>query len=121
MPESAGILSQACQSVHSFTCDSRRQIGLIFGYNKQYIGFRVDGKACNFATCRPRKTAMWLAIALPKSEEIDAMLAASDIDLLEYDPRGRRYRFRLGEGDPAKHAVILKDLLKRGYDRRNAE
>ncbi|MCX6876556.1 MAG: hypothetical protein NTW21_22520 [Verrucomicrobia bacterium] len=80
-----------------------------------------DGKACNFATCRPRKTAMWLAIALPKSEEIDAMLAASDIDLLEYNSRDRRYRFRLGEGDVSKHAVILKDILKRGYDRRNAE
>ena len=94
---------------------------LELSYNKQYIGFRVDGKPCNFATCRPRKSAMWLAIALPKTEEIDALLAASDLDLLEYDPRGRRYRYRLADGDVAKHAEILKELLKRGFDRRNAE
>lgn len=94
---------------------------LELSYNRHYIGFRVDGKACNFATCRPRKSAMWLAIALPKSEEIDTLLAASDLDLLEYSSRDQRYRFRINEGDPAKHAVILKDLLKRSYDRRNAE
>ena len=94
---------------------------LELSYNKHYIGFRVDGKACNFATCRPRKNAMWLAIALPKTEEIDTLLAASDLDLLEYDPRDRRYRFRLAEADISKHGEVLKDLLKRGYDRRNAE
>jgi len=94
---------------------------LELSYNRHYIGFRVDGKACNFATCRPRKSAMWLAIALPKSEEIDTLLAASDLDLLEYNSRDQRYRFRINEGDPIKHAVILKDLLKRSYDRRNAE
>jgi len=38
-----------------------------------------------------------------------------------YDPRDRRYRFRLGVGDVAKHTDILKDLLRQGYDRRNAE
>jgi hypothetical protein len=94
---------------------------LELSYNKHYIGFCVDGKACNFATCRPRKNAMWLAIALPKTEEIDTLLAASDLDLLEYDPRDRRYRFRLAEADISKHGEVLKDLLKRGYDRRNAE
>jgi predicted transport protein len=94
---------------------------LELSYNKHYIGFRVDGKACNFATCRPRKNAMWLAIALPKSEEIDTLLAASDLDLLEYSPRDGRYRFRLALGDVAKHDEILKNLLKQGYDRRNTQ
>jgi hypothetical protein len=94
---------------------------LELSYNRHYIGFRVDGKACNFAVCRPRKNAMVLAISLPKSDEVDSMLAESDIDLLEYNSRDQRYRFRIGEGDPAKHAVTLKELLKRSYDRRNAE
>ncbi len=90
-------------------------------FNKPYIGFRVDGKACNFALCHPQKSAMVLTIALPKSDEIDTLLAASDLDLLEYNSRIQRYRFRIKEGDPDKHAGILKDLLKRSFDRRNAE
>lgn len=109
------LADKVLESCREFTAD------LDLSFNRHYIGFRVDGKACNFATLRPRKTAMWLAIALPKSEEIDAMLEASDLELLEYSSRDKRYRFRISEGDPTKHAAILRDLLKRSYDRRNAE
>jgi predicted transport protein len=109
------LADQVLEMCKGFTSD------LELSYNKHYIGFRVDGKACNFATCRPRKSAMWVAIALPKSEEVDALLAASDLDLMEYSPRDGRYRFRLGLGDVSKHAEILKNLLKQGYDRRNAQ
>lgn len=94
---------------------------LELSYNKPYIGFRVEGKACNFAIFRPRKNAMWLEIIMPKSEEIDAVIEASDLELLSSSARDRSYRFRLSEGDPAKHAAVLQDLLKRSYDRRNAE
>lgn len=90
-------------------------------YNRHYIGFRVDGRACNFAVCRPRRSAMWLAISLPKSDEIDSLLEAAELELLEYNARNKRYRFRISEGDTMRHAEVLKSLLKRSYERRNAE
>lgn len=90
-------------------------------YNKYYIGLRVSAKPCNFASFRPLKKHLWLSITLPKDDEIDAILEAADIDLLEYNNRDKRYRFRISAGDPVKHAEVLKDLLKRSYDRRNAE
>jgi hypothetical protein len=114
-PKTVKLADKVLELCKEFTAD------LELSYNRHYIGFRVDGKACNFAVCRPRKSAMWLAIALPKSDEIDTLLAASDLDLLEYNSRDQRYRFRLSECETTKHAVILKDLLKRSYDRRNAE
>ena len=94
---------------------------LELSYNKHYIGFKVDKKPCNFITCHPQKSAMQLTIALPKSDDIDALLESSEMELLDYNTRGRRYRVRLSPDDTTKHAEILKQLLKQAYDRRNAE
>lgn len=94
---------------------------LELSYSKHYIGFWVAGKPCNFAIFLPRKSAIILTISLAKSDEIDALLEASDIDLLGYSGRDRRYRLRLTEGNISKHGGVLKDLLKRSYDLRNAE
>lgn len=94
---------------------------LDLSYNKHYIGFRVEGKPCNFITCKPQKSAMQLTISLPKTSEVDALLESSEMDLLEYDARGRRYRLRLSPEDVTKHSEFLIPLLKQAYDRRNAE
>lgn len=88
-------------------------------YNKHYIGFLVDGKACNFATCRPRKLAMNVSIKLPQSEKTDAALEECGFDLLDYDKRWKQYRIRLTAADFTKHEAYLKQLLQEAYDLRN--
>ena len=62
-----------------------------------------------------------LAISLHKDVEINAMRETSDMEHLEYNNRDKRYRFRISEGAAIKHAELPKDLLKRFYERRNAE
>jgi len=91
---------------------------ITLNYNKHYIGLHVDGKVCNFAICRPRKTNMQLSIRIPKSEETDSELAKHDLDLLDYDNRFRNYRIRLSAEELTQHEAVIKDLLKQAFDRR---
>ena len=90
-------------------------------YNKQYIGFRVDGKSFNFATCHPRKSAMNLSIKLPQSDEIDAELENRGFDLLDYDKRWKQYRLKLTPAALRDHKDYLKDLLKQAFESRKHE
>ena len=89
-------------------------------YNKPYIGFLVDGKACNFALSRPNKNALNLSIKIPRSDQTDQDLDQNGLALLEYDKRWNNYRIRLSAGDISKHEALLKSLLKQAYDLRNA-
>lgn len=89
-----------------------------FSYNKYYIGFWVDGRACNFAICKPQKSALRLSIILPKTEETEELIESSEIDSLDYDNRRGSYRFKLTEKDILKSQEILKKLLSSAYDLR---
>ena len=54
-------------------------------YNKYYIGFWVDGKACNFAICRPQKTALRLEVRLPQEDETSELISECGLDMLDYE------------------------------------
>ena len=86
-------------------------------YNKPYIGFTRGGIAFNFATCRPKKSAMNLDLRLPRDEDIDAKLEQSGLDLLEYASWGA-YRIKLEPQDIEKHKPLLEELLKGAYENR---
>jgi hypothetical protein len=86
-------------------------------YNKHFIGFTKGGIAFNFATCNPRKSALNLTFKLPRSEEIDAKLEQSGLDMLEY-ARWGAYRIKLVPGDLSKHKELLEQLLKAAYENR---
>jgi hypothetical protein len=84
-------------------------------YNKHYIGFWVNGRACNFAICRPQKNALRLEISLPKSDATDNAIEEADIEFLDYDSRWGNYRLKLGEDDLASKGEVLKNLLNEAY------
>ncbi|WP_147653009.1 DUF5655 domain-containing protein [Vulcaniibacterium gelatinicum] len=86
-------------------------------FNKQYIGFARGGIAFNFATCKPRKTAMNLSIRLPRSDEVDGKLEQSGLDMLEY-ARWGAYRIKLEPTDIAKHRTLIEDMLHLAYEQR---
>ncbi|MDO8706276.1 MAG: hypothetical protein Q7J84_15150 [Sulfuricaulis sp.] len=87
-------------------------------YNKYYIGFWVEGKACNFAICRPQKNALRLEIRLPKETEYDQIISQSGLDVLDYDKRWGNYKFRLSLEDIEKHRDTIKNLMLRAYNLR---
>jgi len=86
-------------------------------HNKPYIGFTKGGIAFNFATCHPRKSALNLSFKLPRSDEVDATLEQSGLDLLEY-ARWGAYRIKLVPGDVTKQRELLEQLLKAAYENR---
>lgn len=86
-------------------------------YNKPYIGFTRGGVSFNFATCKPNKSALNLALRLPRDEAIDIRLEQSGLDLLEYSRNGA-YRIKLEPSDIERHSGLLEELLKAAYENR---
>jgi predicted transport protein len=80
-------------------------------YNKHYIGIRCNGKALNFAVCRPQKSGMRLSIKIPQSDELDETLDSKGIDVLDYEKRWGVYRLKLDAAGIAEHRELLKSLL----------
>ncbi len=89
-----------------------------FSYNKYYIGFWVDGRACNFAVCRSQKNALRLEIHLPQTEETEEIISNSELNVLDYDKRWGSYRLKLSEKDILEKEEILGSLLKQAYELR---
>jgi hypothetical protein len=84
-------------------------------YNKFYIGVSKADKPLNFVISRPKKTSLRVEPKLQKADEIEAMLESAGLDVLEYDSRNQRYRFRLSKDEIRKHKDILKKILERAY------
>ncbi len=89
-----------------------------FSYNKYYIGFWVDGRACNFAVCRPQKGALRLEISLPKTDGTEEVIINSELDFLDYDNRRGSYKLKLTEQDISQKEEIISQLLKQAYELR---
>ena len=91
---------------------------LVQSYKKNYIGFRLDNQAINFAVCKPRPKSMNLEINLPQTSEVDAELEQSGLDVLTYNRHFGMYRVSIKLADIETHHELLGSLLKRAYESR---
>lgn len=89
-----------------------------FSYTKFYMGFRVNDRACNFAVCKPKKRVLRLVIQLPQTEETDQLISEAELDFLEYNKRGGKYRLTLSDKDISEKSETLRNLLNQAYDLR---
>jgi hypothetical protein len=89
---------------------------LDFKYNKFYIGLAKGDRINNFAKFRPRKSNLRVDLRLDQSEELEQKLDEAGLDVMDYDPRSKRYRVRLTERDLEAQAELLTELLKLAYD-----
>lgn len=89
-------------------------------YNKFYIGLAKNGQPNNFVVFRPQKTAIRIEPRLARTEETESAVEAAGLDLLDYDNRWGRYRFRLQRGDLKKHAEVIQTLLEAAYQESGA-
>jgi hypothetical protein len=85
-------------------------------YNKAYVGIARNGLPINFVVFAPKKQWVRVELRLERSDEVQARLEQSGIDLMEYNARNQRYKFRLGPGDAAKHADLLAELFAASYE-----
>ena len=91
-----------------------------FSYNKYYMGFWIEGRANNFAICRPQKSVLRLDIKIPKTQDNDLFIENAELDCLDYDPRWKHYRIRVTEHDLNQKSEALSHLLKSAYELRNS-
>lgn len=82
-------------------------------YNKHYIGLEKNNIANNFFSFVPKKSVVLLHIKLNKSEEIDSLLEASDLETLAYDKHWKQYRLRLQDSDLGGNLDIIKILCNK--------
>lgn len=88
-----------------------RQPGLELKYNLFYIGLSKDGRANNFVSLRPKKGWLRVEIRLEPSDETQALLDASGLDVMDCDDRWRKYRVWVSKADLAKHKDLLVSLM----------
>ena len=84
-------------------------------YNKFYIGLAKSGQPNNFVIFRPKKDWLRLEVRLDRSDEMQAQLDNSGLDVMDYDSRWGRYRIRLAKGDTTKHKEFLAALMTKAY------
>jgi predicted transport protein len=84
-------------------------------YNKFYIGLAKGGQPNNFVIFRPKKDWLRLEVRLDRSDETQAQLDGSGLDVMDYDIRWERYRIRLAKGDTTKHKEFLAGLMAKAF------
>ena len=84
-------------------------------YNKFYIGLAKNGQPNNFVIFRPKRDWLRLEVRLDRSEELQAELDGSGLDVMDYDSNWGRYRFRLAKGDVTKHKAFITMLMTKAY------
>ena len=89
--------------------------GLELKYNKFYIGLATNGQPNNFVQFRPQKNALRVEVRLPQSQETEAAIEASGLDVMDYDKRWGRYRLRLSKGEEVTYSEVLSALVKKAY------
>ena len=113
-PETVKIAEQVLEVIKSFND------GYDLNYNKFYIGLTKSGISNNFAIFRPKKRFLRVEIKLEKNAVFETECDNIGVDLMDYDTRGGRYRFRLEKGDVEKHAEFLNKTLKESYEKFNS-
>lgn len=89
--------------------------GLELKYNKFYIGLAKGGQPNNFVLFRPKKDWLRLEIRLDRSDETQAQLDGSGLDVMDYDSKWGFYRIRLAKGDATTHKDFLAMLMTKAF------
>lgn len=85
-------------------------------YNKFYIGMAKGGQPNNFVIFRPKKDWLRLEVRLERSDETQAELDDSGLDVMDYDSRWGRYRLRLSPSDAASHQDFIVSFLEKAFN-----
>lgn len=88
-------------------------------YNKFYVGLIKDGRANNYVAFRPQKASVLFEPKIQRSDEIDAMLEAVDIETLEYGKRFECYRIRVTDKDLKNHEDVFRRLIDEARQQRD--
>lgn len=92
--------------------------GYELNYTKFYIGLAKDGQSDNFVDFRPRRNYIIMSVKSEQSKEITEKIENSELDLIRYEPRWRKYSIRITEADVRDKKDVLSELFKISYGNR---
>ncbi|MDE0695832.1 MAG: hypothetical protein OXH76_08385 [Boseongicola sp.] len=79
-------------------------------YNKFYVGLAKDGRANNYVIFRPQKASVVFEVWLPRSDDVDTMLDATEMETSEYH---ESYKIRVRKADlTEKNKDLFRHLIK---------
>lgn len=109
--ETVALADDLLEFIHPFAP------GVELKYNKFYIGLAEGGQPNNFVIFRAKKQNIRLEVRLRQSDEVQQMLDAAELDVMDYDKRWGRYRIRLTKKEINKNRDVLVRLMKMAHDR----
>lgn len=84
-------------------------------YNKPYIGLSRNGIANNFVHFGPRKDHTIMIFKIPRNQEVNDLLDAANIVVLEYQTKWGQYRCRITSEVLANNEELLIGLIRRAH------
>ncbi len=79
-------------------------------YNKFYVGLAKDGRANNYVIFRPQKASVVFEVWLPRSDDVDTMLDATEMETSEYH---ESYKIRVRKADlTEENKDLFRHLIK---------
>lgn len=86
-------------------------------YNKFYIGLATQtGQPNNYVVFRPRKGSVRVEPRLDPSDELQALLDGSGLNVMDYDTRWGRYRINVTTEDVPKQRDVIMELMRRAFE-----
>lgn len=86
-------------------------------YNKFYIGLATQtGQPNNYVVFRPRKGSVRVEPRLDPSDELQALLDGSGLNVMDYDTRWGRYRINVTTEDVPEQRDVIMELMRRAFE-----
>ena len=112
-PDKVALADRTLEIVREFAPSAE------LNYNQHYIGFRVDGKSCNFATFKMSTKSFWIQVVLPQDDDMDQFVESAAFDSSNYR-RNVGYRHKFSAASIDENRSALKDVLEKAYLQRNS-
>lgn len=84
-------------------------------YNKFYIGLSNQGQPNNFVIFKPQKNVIRIDARIERNDEVEQMIEAAGLDVMDYDAQWGRYRIRLKKDELNGQRPVLRKLLLTAY------
>jgi len=109
--ESVKMADHLLQMIHEVSGEEKYELK----YNKFYIGLSKDGRANNFTSFVPRKSAINIEVKLNYQDELQRKIEEAGLEDMGYDRKWKKYRLRLTKKDLTESKALLQELFVGAY------
>ncbi|GAH09849.1 unnamed protein product, partial [marine sediment metagenome] len=82
---------------------------------QRYIGFALDGAGNNFVILFPKRAWVRIGVRVPNLKADVEMIEKAGLEMMSYNNKHGRIRFRVRENDLPDAMPVIKELVARAY------